>query len=143
VGKKKVNKYPAVFRKMALEGLKTCRNAMELAAELGILSSEPGGVLPVAERADAGGRRKALRSGTADLSGPSAPLWFPAIARTLRRQGMLVNRKRISRIMREDHLLAIQPKAFVVTTDSDHELEVYLNIASRMQPDTDQPAVGG
>ena len=35
--------------------------------------------------------------------------------------------------MREDHLLAIQPRAFIVTTDSDHELEVYLNIASRMQ----------
>jgi transposase InsO family protein len=46
---------------------------------------------------------------------------------------MVVNRKRVARIMREDHLLAIQPKAFVVTTDSDHELEVYLNIASRMK----------
>ena len=55
------------------------------------------------------------------------------IARTLRREGMVVNRKRVSRIMREDHLLAIQPKSFVVTTDSDHELEVSLNIASRMK----------
>jgi len=33
--KKKVNKYPTAFRKMALERLKTCRNASELAAELG------------------------------------------------------------------------------------------------------------
>jgi transposase InsO family protein len=55
------------------------------------------------------------------------------IAATLRRQGMMVNRKRVSRIMREDHLLAMQPRTFVVTTDSDHELEVYLNIASRMK----------
>jgi len=55
------------------------------------------------------------------------------IAKTLRRRGMMVNRKRVARIMREDHLLAIQPKAFVVTTDSAHELEVYLNIASRMK----------
>src|SRR6202790_4351199 len=55
------------------------------------------------------------------------------IARTLRRQGMVINRKRVVRIMQEDHLLAIQPKSFVVTTDSDHELEVYLNIASRMK----------
>jgi putative transposase len=55
------------------------------------------------------------------------------IAATLRRQGMVVNRKRVSRIMREDHLLAMQPRTFVVTTDSDHELEVYLNIASRMK----------
>ena len=27
----------------------------------------------------------------------------------------------------------MQPRAFVVTTDSDHELEVYLNMASRMK----------
>jgi len=55
------------------------------------------------------------------------------IARTLRRQGMVINRKRVVRIMQENHLLAIQPKSFVVTTDSDDELEVYLNIASRMK----------
>ncbi len=36
-------------------------------------------------------------------------------------------------MMREDNLLAMQPQAFVVTTDSDHELEVYLNLASRMK----------
>ncbi len=30
--------------------------------------------------------------------------------------------------MREDNLLAVQPRSFVVTTDSDHELEVYLNL---------------
>jgi transposase-like protein len=36
VGKKKVNKYPTAFRKMALERLKTCKSATELAAELGI-----------------------------------------------------------------------------------------------------------
>jgi transposase len=36
VGKKRVNKYPTAFRKMALERLKSCRNATELAAELGI-----------------------------------------------------------------------------------------------------------
>ncbi|HSB17001.1 MAG TPA: IS3 family transposase [Bryobacteraceae bacterium] len=51
----------------------------------------------------------------------------------LRRRGMLVNHKRVARIMREDNLLAIQPRAFVVTTDSDHKLEVFLNLASRMK----------
>ncbi len=35
--------------------------------------------------------------------------------------------------MREDNLLAVQPRAFVVTTDSDHKLEVFLNLASRMK----------
>ena len=35
--------------------------------------------------------------------------------------------------MREDNLLAVQPRAFVVTTESKHEFEVYLNLASRMK----------
>jgi transposase InsO family protein len=39
----------------------------------------------------------------------------------------------VLRIIREDNLLAVQPRAFVVTTDSDHEFEVYLNLASRMK----------
>ena len=34
--KRKVNKYPMAFRKMALERLTTCQNASELAAELGV-----------------------------------------------------------------------------------------------------------
>ena len=58
---------------------------------------------------------------------------YRRISAELRRRGMPVNRKRVVRIMREDNLLAIQPRAFVVTTDSDHELEVYLNLASRMK----------
>jgi hypothetical protein len=33
VGKKKANEYPTACQKMALERLKTCRNASELAAE--------------------------------------------------------------------------------------------------------------
>jgi putative transposase len=58
---------------------------------------------------------------------------YRRISAELRRRGMLVNHKRVARIMREDNLLGVQPKAFVVTTDSDHELEVYLNLASRMK----------
>jgi putative transposase len=58
---------------------------------------------------------------------------YRRITAELRRQGMLINRKRVARIMREDNLLAVQPRAFVVTTDSDHELEVYLNLARRMK----------
>ena len=45
---------------------------------------------------------------------------------------MLVNHKRVLRLMREDNLLAVQPRAFVATTDSHHEFEVYLNLASRL-----------
>ena len=36
MGKKRVNKYPKAFRKMALERLKSCQNVTELSAELGI-----------------------------------------------------------------------------------------------------------
>ena len=50
----------------------------------------------------------------------------------LRRRGILVNHKRVARIMREDNLLAVQRRKFVATTDSQHELEVYLNLARRM-----------
>lgn len=58
---------------------------------------------------------------------------YRRITAELRRRGMLVNHKRVLRIMREDNLLGVQPRAFVVTTDSDHEFEVYLNLASRMK----------
>ena len=58
---------------------------------------------------------------------------YRRITAELRRRGMLVNHKRVARIMREDNLLGVQPRAFVVTTDSDHELEVYLNLANRMK----------
>ena len=58
---------------------------------------------------------------------------YRRVSKELRRRGMLVNHKCVSRLMREDNLLAVQPRAFVVTTDSDHDFEVYLNLASRMK----------
>jgi transposase InsO family protein len=57
---------------------------------------------------------------------------YRRIAAELRRRGMKVNHKRVARIMREDNLLAVEPKSFVVTTNSRHNLEVYLNLAKRM-----------
>jgi transposase InsO family protein len=58
---------------------------------------------------------------------------YRRVTAELRRHGLIVNHKRVSRMMREDNLLAVQPRAFVVTTDSRHELEVYLNLARRMK----------
>jgi len=52
----------------------------------------------------------------------------------LRRGGMPLNHKRVARIMREDNLLAVRRKQFVTTTDSNHALEIYLNLARRMTP---------
>ena len=58
---------------------------------------------------------------------------YRRVTAELRHRGMLVNHKRVVRLMREDNLLAVQPRAFVVTTDSEHEFEVYLNLARRMK----------
>ena len=58
---------------------------------------------------------------------------YRRVTAELRRRGLLVNHKRVARLMREDNLLAVQPRAFVVTTNSEHELEVYLNLASHLK----------
>jgi putative transposase len=58
---------------------------------------------------------------------------YRRVAVELRRRGFEVNHKRVSRLMREDNLLAIRHRRFVITTDAQHELEVYLNLAKRMQ----------
>ena len=57
---------------------------------------------------------------------------YRRITAELRRRGLLVNHKRVARLMREDNLLAVQPRAFIATTDSQHDLEVYLNLANRL-----------
>jgi len=57
---------------------------------------------------------------------------YRRITAELRRRGLLVNHKRVVRLMREDTLLAVQPRAFVVTTEAQHDLEVYLNLARRL-----------
>ena len=58
---------------------------------------------------------------------------YRRISAELRRRGMQVNHKRVLRMMREDNLLAVKRRRFVVTTDSNHKLEIYLNLASRMR----------
>jgi transposase InsO family protein len=58
---------------------------------------------------------------------------YRRVSAELRRRGLAVNHKRVARIMREDNLLAVQPCAFMVTTNSRHKLEVYLNLAARMK----------
>lgn len=48
----------------------------------------------------------------------------------LRREGLIVNHKRVLRIMREDNLLCIRKRRFIKTTDSEHGLTVYPNLAA-------------
>jgi putative transposase len=54
------------------------------------------------------------------------------ITAELRRRKWPVNRKRVQRLMREDNLLCLRKRKFVVTTDSDHPLRVYPNLARQM-----------
>ncbi|HEY8184859.1 MAG TPA: IS3 family transposase [Pyrinomonadaceae bacterium] len=58
---------------------------------------------------------------------------YRRVSKELRRRGLLVNHKRVQRLMQTDNLLAVQRRAFVVTTNSHHDFEVYLNLASRVK----------
>lgn len=56
----------------------------------------------------------------------------PRITAELRRQGWKVNPKRVYRLMREDNLLCVRKRKFVVTTDSNHTRRLYPNLAPGM-----------
>jgi len=54
------------------------------------------------------------------------------MVRELKARGWEVNRKRVQRLMREDNLLCVVKRKFVVTTDSRHGRKVYPNLAGSM-----------
>src|SRR5439155_23937744 len=54
---------------------------------------------------------------------------WPRMTAELQRRGWAVNHKRVYRLMREDNLLCLRRRKFVLTTDSDHGLPVYPNLA--------------
>ena len=53
----------------------------------------------------------------------------PRITAELRRQDWTVNPKLVYRLMREDNLLCVRKRKFVVTTDSNHKRKIYPNLA--------------
>jgi transposase InsO family protein len=53
----------------------------------------------------------------------------PRMTAELKRCGWAVNHKRVHRLMREDNLLCLRKRRFVITTDSDYGLPVYPNLA--------------
>jgi transposase InsO family protein len=55
------------------------------------------------------------------------------ITAELKRRGWKVNHKRVHRIMREDNLLCLRHRKFVVTTDSNHSHPVYPNWAANRE----------
>jgi len=54
------------------------------------------------------------------------------ITAELQRSGWRVNRKRVQRLMREDNLLCLRRRKFVLTTDSAHDGRVYPNLADSL-----------
>lgn len=59
---------------------------------------------------------------------------YRRITAEMHRRGFEVNHKRVLRLMREDNLLCIRHKAFVVTTNSQHDLPIYPNLAPQITP---------
>lgn len=57
---------------------------------------------------------------------------WPRMTMELKRRGWAVNHKRVYRLMREDNLLCLRKRKFVVTTDSEHGLPIYPNLARQM-----------
>jgi putative transposase len=57
---------------------------------------------------------------------------YRRVTAELHRRGMRVNHKRVLRMMRSDNLLAVRFRKYVLTTDSQHDCQVYVNLAARM-----------
>jgi putative transposase len=53
----------------------------------------------------------------------------PRVTAELRRQGWTVNPKRVYRLMREDNLLCVRRRKFLITTQSNHGRQIYPNLA--------------
>jgi transposase InsO family protein len=54
---------------------------------------------------------------------------YRPITKELQRRGVLANHKRVLRLLHQDNLLCLRRQAFVRTTDSNHSLPVYPNLA--------------
>jgi putative transposase len=59
---------------------------------------------------------------------------YRRITHELQKQGFDINHKRVLRMMREDNLLCVRRRAFLVTTDSRHNLPIYENLARQIKP---------
>src|SRR5207247_5158716 len=82
-------------------------------------------IQPVAEQAE----EMKLRDAMQKLAVEMPAYGYRRITAALRRGGWVVNHKRVLRLMRADNLLCLRNRAFVRTTDSDHQLRVYPNLA--------------
>ena len=60
---------------------------------------------------------------------------YRRVTHTLRRQGLIVNAKRVLRLMREDNLLSLRARPFVPgASDSRHGFAIRPNLARSLRP---------
>jgi transposase InsO family protein len=85
---------------------------------------------PDANRAD---RDMGLRDAIQRIAIEMPSYGRPRITAELRRRGWIVNPKRVHRIMREDNLLCLRRRKFILTTDSRHGFPIYPNLAVDLQ----------
>jgi len=58
---------------------------------------------------------------------------YRPMTKALQRLGHQVNHKRVLRLMREDNLLSLRRRAFVATTDSNHDHQIYANLVPGLE----------
>ena len=60
---------------------------------------------------------------------------YRTITKELGRRGLVINHKRVLRLMREDNLLCLRKKRFRATTNSNHAYQVYPNLVPTLDID--------
>ena len=75
-----------------------------------------------------------LRDAIQQIAVEFPPYGYRRMTAELKRRGWNVNHKHVLRLMRQDNLLCLRRRRFVLTTDSRHELPVYPNLAREMTP---------
>jgi putative transposase len=78
------------------------------------------------------GEEMPLREAIQEIALEMPAYGYRRISRELRRRGWGVNRKRVLRLMRQDNLLCLRKKKWVRTTNSNHALPIYPNLASAL-----------
>lgn len=81
-----------------------------------------------------GERDTALRHKMQQIACEMSCYGYRTLTQELKRQGETLGERRVRRLMRQDNLLCLRKRAFVVTTDSDHTLPTHPNLAKQITP---------
>src|SRR5580658_9453780 len=120
----------AVYRKVQEEVKADRRLTIERMVELGRVSRS--GFYRFDDAEPGSDRDMELRDAIQKIAVEWPSYGRPRITKELRRRGWVVNPKRVRRLMREDNLLWVRKRKFVVTTDSNHGRKIYPNLARKM-----------